>query len=446
MEPTRFFMERFEDRSRIVRDMKVLYPTESAAEKTQVYYSKKKKLFLEVFVCGTIISLLLEISTFIYPALQENNRIMRRDYNAGDQTVHLNAYYAEGTKKEEIFLQISERQYGTAQVEKLFSEVMERLPDSILGNNTSLDEIRNPMNLMREVEGCPVQIRWKSADATLIDSFGVIQKKEIAEEGILTNITAVLTYKDHQAESKIYIRVLPPLLTAEEKIIRQIHTETVQQEADSVTEAEVLLPEQVEQETIIWREKREHKSLYLLLLSILSAVVIYFGKDKEIHKLVNRRKREMELDYAEIVSKLTLFLGAGMTVKGAWYRIVEDYLERCEAEEDRRYAYEEMKLTHYEMCSGISETKAYERFGQRSALLRYQVLSSILSQGVRRGTQGTIELLLREMTDAFEERKRIAKQLGEEAGTKLLIPLFMMLVIVMLMILLPAMMSLRAAS
>ncbi len=43
-----------------------------------------------------------------------------------------------------------------------------------------------------------------------------------------------------------------------------------------------------------------------------------------------------------------------------------------------------------------------------------------------------------EMEAAFEQRKNLARRLGEEASTKLLLPLFMMLLIVMVMITVPA--------
>ncbi len=46
-------------------------------------------------------------------------------------------------------------------------------------------------------------------------------------------------------------------------------------------------------------------------------------------------------DYPEIISKLTLFLGAGMTVKRAWKKIVTDYETAREAKGER-YIYEEM--------------------------------------------------------------------------------------------------------
>ena len=42
------------------------------------------------------------------------------------------------------------------------------------------------------------------------------------------------------------------------------------------------------------------------------------------------------------------------------------------------------------------------------------------------------------MVAAFEQRKNLAKKLGEEAGTKLLLPLFLMLGVVMIMMVVPA--------
>ena len=51
-------------------------------------------------------------------------------------------------------------------------------------------------------------------------------------------------------------------------------------------------------------------------------------------------------------------------------------------------------------------------------------------------------LLRTEMTDAFEQRKHQARRLGEEAGTKLLLPLFILLSVVMVMIAVPALMEL----
>ena len=104
----------------------------------------------------------------------------------------------------------------------------------------------------------------------------------------------------------------------------------------------------------------------------------------------------------------------------------------------KNYAYEEMRIACQEMKSGIAETAAYERFGRRCGIPLYGKFSTLLTQNLRKGSTRLGPLLKEESRLAFEERKNTAKKAGEEAGTKLLLPMVMMLCVVMLMILLPA--------
>ena len=64
-----------------------------------------------------------------------------------------------------------------------------------------------------------------------------------------------------------------------------------------------------------------------------------------------------------------------------------------------------------------------------------------MEQNRKAGTKNLRVILRTEVEDAFEMRKNLARRMGEEAGTKLLAPLFLMLGIVMVMIMAPAMMT-----
>lgn len=145
------------------------------------------------------------------------------------------------------------------------------------------------------------------------------------------------------------------------------------------------------------------------------------------------------MDYAELVSKLQVLVGAGMTVRNAWGRMVRDY-EAVQGKKERP-AYEEMRVTYYQMENGTPEGTAFREFGRRCRLQPYLKLSSILEQNRKTGTKNLRELLRIEVTDAFEMRKNLARRMGEEAGTKLLAPLFLLLLIVMIFIMVPAMMT-----
>lgn len=103
--------------------------------------------------------------------------------------------------------------------------------------------------------------------------------------------------------------------------------------------------------------------------------------------------------------------------------------------------YEEVAYTCFEMKNGISESQAYERFGKRCQLPEYIRLGSVLSQNLKKGSKGLTELLESEAASSMNERKNHAKKIGEQAGTKLLLPMVMMLGIVLVILMVPAFLS-----
>ena len=131
-----------------------------------------------------------------------------------------------------------------------------------------------------------------------------------------------------------------------------------------------------------------------------------------------------------------------MTIKNAWKKIVTDY-EKKKEKCGERFAYEEMLITYREMQSGVTEAESYERFGRRCGIPSYLKLGAMLSQNLRKGTRGVAEIMQMEAIQAFEERKALAKRRGEEASTKLLVPMFFMLGIVLVIVIVPAFLSIQ---
>lgn len=133
-----------------------------------------------------------------------------------------------------------------------------------------------------------------------------------------------------------------------------------------------------------------------------------------------------------------------------WFKIAGEY-EKDQKEKEqisakacgRKKAYEEMVNVMYKISGGASEGECYEEYGIRCNLSEYRKFGMMLSQNLRKGTRGLTELLEREAEDAFEQRKNLAKKAGEEAGTKLMIPLFLMLIIVFAIVIVPAFFSIR---
>ncbi len=124
-------------------------------------------------------------------------------------------------------------------------------------------------------------------------------------------------------------------------------------------------------------------------------------------------------------------------------RIAEDYGITRGKTGRKREAYEEIWRTWQEMKSGIPEMECYERFARRCDLIPYMKMGALLSQNLKKGAKGISEMLRMEAVQALEDRKSRARQLGEEAGTRLLIPMLLMLIIVITIVVVPAFLSIQ---
>ena len=147
----------------------------------------------------------------------------------------------------------------------------------------------------------------------------------------------------------------------------------------------------------------------------------------------------MQRDYPDIIQKMILYLKAGLSIRMSVEKLAADYMKRKEASlTETRWAYEELVKTCRELKGGIYEKDAYERLGRRCGLAEYKVLSVLLVQNLKKGNQSILELLEREAVSAGEDRLRRARIQGEEASTKLLLPMILQLIVVLIILMVPA--------
>ena len=144
---------------------------------------------------------------------------------------------------------------------------------------------------------------------------------------------------------------------------------------------------------------------------------------------------DMDMDYPMIVSELSILMGAGMSFRKALERIVFKYTNNVRAgKTEMRPGFEQMVITYRRMSDGLSEIQAIEELGMKCESKNYRKLSMLLSQNLRKGSKDLIDCLEKEQQNAFELRKQRAIRAGEEASTKLLIPMAGMLFIVIVIL------------
>lgn len=420
--------------SAVREDLQTLEPASNTLSRQKEYVIQKLSLCSIVVVCGVVMSVVMWINEKMETRIVDN-QIVRGEYGDGEKSVLLIAEDMENSY--EIPLTVSERCYSQEELTQMSIEAAAALETSILGENKSLDQIEYDMDLISKVPEHPFSVEWHTDEMYLDDTGHLVQDRLAAP--VLTNLTAILSYESFEAEYnltvKIHSKAVQPSIEA--RLAKQL----LDMEAESREQYNIILPLEIEDKAIQWSYKRSWNGLLLLGATPVLAILIYYGKDKDLHRQVVDRKEQMCMDYPEIVSSLALLIGAGMTVPNAWNKIAKDYRKRRDEGNRKRFAYEEMLLAIYEMENGVVQVKAYERFGRRCRIPSYNKLSTMLSQNIRKGAANLPQLLKEEAAEAFEERKHAARKTGEKAGTKLLVPMMLLLGITMVIIMVPALTS-----
>lgn len=373
------------------------------------------------------------------PVLTSENGIGRNTYGQGEkeQMVIVEGLLSE---KVPVDVKIGELRYSGEEAKKAIQSAAEELSTRIAGDNESLERVQKRLELPSWLDEYGISVQWLPDNTELISPSGEVFNAACPESGTETMLTAVLKAGEYSGEYVFRIKLFPPGRTEEEKKVAAFEKLLALEEDRQKYSQQFLLPEQFEGEALFYSTEQERNYLVFPLLGILSALLLPM-KDRQKEK-EEKKKREcqMMMDYSEIVSRLVVFLGAGLPVRKAWEKIVSDYMQAVRGGE-KRAAYEEMAAAYHQMQRGVPEIQAYSEFGNRCRVLPYRKLAGILEQNIKNGSKSLAPILEAEMENAFEQRKNLARRLGEEASTKLLLPLFMMLMIVMVIISVPAFLS-----
>ena len=413
------------------------------AEEMQILHWCKKMSTLFVVMTGCIG--LICVTAFQGSGetfLKEGRYIERQKTGQGEKNVTINV---SGDNREETSVSVSipEQSYTEEQLAEKMEEAKAYVEQHYLGKNSSEQEITKNLNLITSIPNSAISVTWSSWDEEIITEDGILKNGRLTEETLCT-VTAQLSYGEISEELNFDVLVLPAKRMSQEDWEQELELALEEAGVNNHTEEVMELPETIRGEKVSYKEPEEEQNYgVFLLLGLLVGIALWIAMESDLKKKYVARDKQMLLDYPELVNKFTLLLSAGMTVNSAWGKIAKEYEKKLrDKTTEKRYAYEEWRVTWSEMSNGMTNMMALEHFGQRAKLIPYLKFSTLLSQNLRKGTKGLLDILEHEALDAFESRKQATKQLAEEAGTKLLAPMMIMLVLVMVIIMAPAMMSL----
>ena len=434
---------------RLNSSMTKLYGQQESINTSKKYIDEKVRLCLIIVICGLILSSVLAVYSRYNPIVNDENEILREGYRGLDKTVTLTVENEDRSLKEKVTVDISHRVYSDKKTEEMATGIINSISEIILNGNSSTDKIMYPMKLPTAIGEYPIKLSWRSDKPLIIGRDGQIDydrlEKELEKEccdSIMATLILTLSYEEYEEELEIPISVTMPPRSTSESFIKDI-TETIEEINEDTKEAEYIrLPQYVNDARVYFEEEKGKTYVLILILTAVSAIAVYYAKDNEIRKKIELKYEELEADYPRIVNQYALYYCAGMHTKSIWHEICQNYLEnlRCKKTE-KRYVFEEMVKQDIRMSEGIGELRAYEEFSRNITLRSYRSFISIVEQSLEKGRDGIVSTLNKEADSAQRERLDRARMLGEKAGTRILLPMFMMLSVVLIIVIFPAFVS-----
>jgi hypothetical protein len=397
---------------------------------------KYRQSLIILLVC-TLLAVVLLLQEQLSDS-ESTTEVTRQSEGSGTESRTF-SYRMDDGEEQQVTVEVNPVERSQEDATELLATAAEQWEAQYLGTNTSENAVTSPLSLPAQFCDNLVTVTYESSNYDVLDTDGSIFWENVPTDGELVELTATFTYAGYSRLESRWILVTQPDADSAEWLTQKLKQKLEATEASTREEENFSLPTKIGTHQIVWTGEQAHVWKYFLLLGIAGAICLEWRKKETIRKAKKERNNSLLMEYPQMVEQISLLLGSGMTIRGAWERILmTDQRMRKETNGKMRVFIEEMWITYREMTKGGSERVAYEHFGARIGLIPYRRFASILSQNLSRGTRDIRNLLLEEAREAMELRKNQARKLGEEAGTKLLFPMLLMFVLILMVLLIPA--------
>lgn len=356
--------------------------------------------------------------------------------NEKKQTLY---YRVDNGKEQSLTVDVAPRVLSRKEAMKLLEKAKKDWNRSWLKDNKSADHVSTDLNLPASMEDGKVLVDYESDHYEALDDTGTVLSDQIPKAGLLVCLKATFRYEEYRMTVSRYLHLERPEYSDDAKVRNQVADQLMNEESTHRSQARIMLPTRIGSHTISWRMPSEHQGLLVMILGIAGVAAMQLKGGEKEKKEEKRRQEKLLLEYPQMMEQLSLLLGSGMTVYGAWEKMIGTDLQMRKIRNLPQKEYiSEMEITYREMQKGQGEKECYERFGRRIGLEPYRRLASVLSQNLSKGTRDIRRILEGEAQEALEMRQHTARRLGEEASTKMLGPMLLMFLIILSVILFPA--------
>ncbi len=342
----------------------------------------------------------------------------------------------DGESSMEASVTVPEKRLTKEQFSDCVDEAAMLLRQRMLGENASLQEVCYDLALEKEIPEFGLEVSWESEKPEHISHMGLVNNENVPKEGEVVYLKATLVCGVETEVLEIPVTVIK----TEDSVPNQFMDLLEMLAVQDMEQEEIVLPEEFGGKALTYRRKGHSQNLVLILLGLVSAGCLYLKEASDEQVKHKKREASLILDYPDLVSGFLILTGAGYSIKQAFKKLAEDHKKTGKA--GFHPVYEEMQITLNQVETGTPEVQAYAEFGKRCGLQCYVKFAALLKSAINTGGKNMRKLMEDEMEEAFQKRTDFARRKGEEASTRLLLPMFCMLGVVMVMVVSPALLAL----
>ena len=395
---------------------------------------------IKILVLGMVLFGLVLQGIYTIRGMKSVTEIKRPGVGEDAEEITLNMK-GEGIN-EEVTFQVDERLPSKEAVELLFQEAKTEVDESFLGENPSTEEVSKKVVLRDEYANGLVGAKWSFSPTKIITSDGKINYQEMEQDTI---VLCTVDFEAYEQELSYSFPVIVMMPDANERdgFLYYVQKELSERNQRNQSEEEFELPSDVMGNHIEWKQNYPYTGLEISLLGVFMGILVVFGKKYDSYKVMEQKMRDFEDGYPEMISALTLYMGAGLSVCQAFEKIGQSYQKQLQKNGVKKDLYENVLILNREIKDGKNMRLAFEGFGRRCLHPAYKKMMMLFEQNMRKGNEYLLEQLEREEKNVYESRQRKIKMAGEVASTKLLIPMMGLLGMVLIVLVVPALFTIR---
>ena len=337
----------------------------------------------------------------------------------------------------EVSANVKSKELTGEEKDEMFQRAREELERKLLGKNKSASRIVWPLDINATSSVSGVESFFQITDYSLIKYDGTLVYGEGFENDTHTIVKLILKIGDDERIYDIDLYLYRP---AENEVSNEslIESEIAVANEDR-SSASLVLPENVNGKDVSFSIKKSSILGGVVFLGIAAMMICLYLPYKKKKDGSKKRAEELEYGYFELTSKLSVLVGAGLSVKNAFEKIYDDH--KRENTKENEALYEEVHMMMVSIEGGLLENEALMKFAERTELAVYQRLVSQIISNRKNGASKLKDFLSGEAEDAFEKRLMLAKRRGEKISSKLLVPMIILFTLILLLLIIPAFLS-----